>query len=252
MGGALDVHGEGGVWQGGEVGAAAVLVAAGQHRQASAVVGALGDDVVREGATGVGRHDDVGGGNRSALQWRIHEMHAAPQRGEFGRDGLVDQAMVRGHFDVDGDGVGQRLIEQQHHLTEQAVARAQVHHATAAEVLARLRNPSQGAPLFALNAQAQCQLAQAEVSAPVLEPAAKPAAPAAAPPPPPAKGGAEHADLEASYRFQCAHPAQLRSLELGLFDVYKRIQRIEVQVAGQKGQAKVTLRRPARSVTLTR
>jgi hypothetical protein len=122
----------------------------------------------------------------------------------------------------------------------------------AAEVLARLRNPSQGAPLFALNAQAQCQLAQAEVSAPVLEPAAKPAAPAAAPPPPPAKGGAEHADLEASYRFQCAHPAQLRSLELGLFDVYKRIQRIEVQVAGQKGQAKVTLRRPARSVTLTR
>jgi len=122
----------------------------------------------------------------------------------------------------------------------------------AAEVLARLRNPSQGAPLFALNAQAQCQLAQAEVSAPVLEPAAKPAAPAAAPPPPPAKGGAEHADLEASYRFQCAHPAQLRSLELGLFDAYKRIQRIEVQVAGSKGQSKVTLRRPARSVTLTR
>jgi hypothetical protein len=123
----------------------------------------------------------------------------------------------------------------------------------AADVLARLRNPSQGAPLFAPNAQAQCQLAQAEVSAPVLEPAAKPAAAPAAPPPPaPAKGGAEHADLEASYRFQCTQPTQLRSLELGLFEAYKRIQRIEVQVAGPKGQAKVTLRRPARSVTLTR
>lgn len=122
----------------------------------------------------------------------------------------------------------------------------------AAEVLARLRNPSQGAPLFALSAQAQCQLAQSEVSAPVLEPAAKPAAAPAAPPPAPAKGGAEHADLEASYSFQCAQPAQLRSLDLGLFDAYKRIQRIEVQVAGPKGQAKVTLRRPARSVTLTR
>jgi hypothetical protein len=123
----------------------------------------------------------------------------------------------------------------------------------AAEVLTRLRNPSQGAPLFAPNAQAQCQLAQAEVSAPVLEPAAKPAAAPAAPPPPaPAKGGAEHADLEASYSFQCAQPAQLRTLDLGLFEAYKRIQRIEVQVAGPKGQAKVTLRRPARSVTLTR
>lgn len=122
----------------------------------------------------------------------------------------------------------------------------------AAEVLARLRNPSQGAALFALNAQAQCQLAQAEVSAPVLEPAAKPAAAPAAPPPPATKGGAEHADLEASYSFQCAQPAQLRSLDLGLLDAYKRIQRIEVQVAGPKGQAKVTLRRPARSVTLTR
>jgi len=123
----------------------------------------------------------------------------------------------------------------------------------AAEVLARLRNPSQGAPLFALNAQAQCQLAQAEVSAPVLEPAAKPAvAPAAPPPPAPAKGSAEHADLEASYRFQCAQPAQLRTLDLGLFEAYKRIQRVEVQVAGPKGQSKVTLKRPTRSITLVR
>jgi len=120
----------------------------------------------------------------------------------------------------------------------------------AADVLARLRNPSQGAALFALNPEAQCQLARAEVSAPVLEPGVRPAAAPAAPPA--AKGGAEHADLEASYTFQCAQAAQLRTLDLGLFDAYKRIQRIHVQVAGQKGQSKVTLRRPARSVTLAR
>ena len=86
----------------------------------------------------------------------------------------------------------------------------------------------------------------------MLEPAAKTAAAPAAPPPPAAKGGAEHADLEASYSFQCAQPAQLRTLDLGLFDAYKRIQRIHVQVAGPQGQSKVTLRRPARSVALTR
>ena len=123
----------------------------------------------------------------------------------------------------------------------------------AADVLARLRNPNQGTPLFAADAAAQCQLTKAEVSAPVLEPGtppgAKPAAPAA---PAPVKGSAEHADLEASFSFQCAQPAQLRTLDVGLFDAYKRIQRIDVQVAGLKGQSKVTLLRPARSVTLTR
>ena len=125
----------------------------------------------------------------------------------------------------------------------------------AAEVLARLRNPQQGTPLFVPDAAAQCQLVKAEVSAPVLEPGAKPAAKSgAAPASPPAahKGGAEHADLETSYTFQCAQPTQLRTLELGLFDAYKRIQRIHVQVAGPKGQSKVTLRRPARSITLVR
>ena len=125
----------------------------------------------------------------------------------------------------------------------------------AAEVLARLRNPQQGTPLFVPDAAAQCQLVKAEVSAPVLEPGAKPTAKSgAAPPSPPAahKGGAEHADLATSYTFQCAQPTQLRTLELGLFDAYKRIQRIHVQVAGPKGQSKVTLRRPARSVALTR
>ena len=125
----------------------------------------------------------------------------------------------------------------------------------AAEVLARLRNPQQGTPLFVPDAAAQCQLVKAEVLAPVLEPGAKPAAKSAtAPASPPAahKSGGEHADLEASYTFQCAQPTPLRTLELGLFDAYKRIQRIHVQVAGPKGQSKVTLKRPARSITLVR
>ena len=121
----------------------------------------------------------------------------------------------------------------------------------AAEVLARLRNPQQGAPLFATDAGAQCQLTLAEVSAPVLEPGAKPVSKPATAPNSPPKGG-EHADLEARYTFLCAQPTQLRTLEVGLFDIYRRVQRIHVQVAGPKGQSKATLRRPARSVTLTR
>lgn len=110
----------------------------------------------------------------------------------------------------------------------------------AAEVLARLRSPDKAAALFVTDAAAKCSLSTAEVHAPVLEPGAKPAA----------KG--EHADLDASYEFNCAQPGELRSLEVGLFDAYKRIQRIDVQVVGPKGQSKETLKRPARSVKLVR
>jgi hypothetical protein len=110
----------------------------------------------------------------------------------------------------------------------------------AAEVLARLRSPDKGMPLFVPDAAAQCTLSKAEVLAATLEPGAKPA------------GKAEHADLDASYEFTCGKPAELRSLDVGLFDAYKRIQRIEVQVAGPQGQSKLTLKRPARSVKLVR
>jgi hypothetical protein len=125
--------------------------------------------------------------------------------------------------------------------------RTEAERKAAAEVLARLRNPAQGTPLFTADAAAQCKLARAEVSAPVLEPGAQPTGKPAA-----KAGAADHADLEATYEFQCAQPANLRMLELGLFDAYKRIQRIHVQVAGPKGQSKLTLKRPARSITLVR
>lgn len=110
----------------------------------------------------------------------------------------------------------------------------------AADVLARLRGPDKGKPLFAADAAAQCTLSKAEVQAPVLEPGAKAAA------------RDEHADLEARYAFTCAKPAELRTLDVGLFEAYQRMRRIDVQVAGPKGQVKVTLRRPARKVQLVR
>jgi hypothetical protein len=110
----------------------------------------------------------------------------------------------------------------------------------AAGVLARLRSPNQGTPLFAFDTAAQCTVGTAEVQAPVLEPGAK-SAPKDA-----------HADLDARYVFTCSKPDALRTLDVGLFDAYKRIQRIDAQVAGPKGQSKLTLKRPARKVQLVR
>lgn len=61
-----------------------------------------------------------------------------------------------------------------------------------------------------------------------------------------------HADLQATYEFACEHPERLVVLELGLFELFKRIQKIEVQVAGAKAQSRQTLRRPDRAVRLAR
>ena len=121
--------------------------------------------------------------------------------------------------------------------------RTEAERRAAAGVLAQLRSPREVAAFFAMDDAARCALTKAEVSAPALEPGVRSSVPS---------GPSEHADLDATYVFVCAQPAQLRSLQMGLFDGYKRIQRIDVQVAGPKGQTKVTLKRPARSITLSR
>jgi hypothetical protein len=110
------------------------------------------------------------------------------------------------------------------------------------EGLTRLRS---GAGLFSADAAAQCTLVKVEVQAPVLDPGTKASAKTA-------EAKDEHADLDATFEYKCAQPQLLRTLDVGLFDAFKRIQRIDVQVAGPKGQLKSTLKRPARIVPLQR
>jgi uncharacterized protein YbjQ (UPF0145 family) len=88
------------------------------------------------------------------------------------------------------------------------------------------------------DAAAGCTLSNSEVDAQALEPA---------------KPGAReqtHADLDASYEFTCAAPEQLAGLDILLANSFKRIKRLEVQVAGAKTQSKQTLRAPATRVRL--
>jgi len=103
--------------------------------------------------------------------------------------------------------------------------------------------------LFGIDASVRCgpakvELASAALPAVLLDPAAKPAAATAQPP---AKGGGEHADLDASYVFACEQAGALAKLDLGgLFKAFPRLRNIEAQVAGPKGQSKrkVTRSRP--------
>ena len=125
-------------------------------------------------------------------------------------------------------------------LSFERAPRTDAERKAAADLLTRLRGPDKGAPLFSPDAAAQCTLTKAEVDAPVLE-APKPAAVQSV-----------HADLTASYTYACAQPGQLKSLGVGLFDVWRRLGRIDVQVAGPQGQSRQTLTRAARSIKLER
>jgi hypothetical protein len=191
---------------------------------------------------------------RTSLSFLVACMALAASAAHAGK--AHEHGVVRLDVSVEGSRLTIDMVAAlDNWLGFERAPRTDAERKAAAEVLARLRNPQQGTPLFVPDAAAQCQLVKAEVSAPVLEPGTKPAAKSATAPASPAaahKSGGEHADLEASYTFQCAQPTPLRTLELGLFDAYKRIQRIHVQVAGPKGQSKVTLKRPARSITLVR
>ena len=78
-----------------------------------------------------------------------------------------------------------------------------------------------------------------DVIAPALLAAAP--APAAAPAAPAAAGG--HADLEASFRFQCAQPQALKSLDVaGLFQAYPRLKLLDAALAAPGVQRGAKLR----------
>lgn len=104
-----------------------------------------------------------------------------------------------------------------------------------------LKQMKDGAALIRPEAAALCKATKATVDSKVLQ-SAKPA------------GGKdeEHADLDASFEFTCEQPDKLTFIELGFFDAFKRILKIEVQVAGAKAQSKVTLKRPDKMLRLNR
>lgn len=103
---------------------------------------------------------------------------------------------------------------------------------------AAVQQLKQAATWLKPDAAARCTLSSSEVDAQALEPA-KPGAKEPA-----------HADVDARYEFTCAAPEQLAGLDIGLMNSFKRIQRLEVQVAGAKTQSKQTLRSPSTRVRL--
>lgn len=117
--------------------------------------------------------------------------------------------------------------------------RTDAERAAVAAAVARLRD---AAALFRIDSAAGCKVGKVElVSAPLgLGPST------AAP-----KDGA-HADLEGSFEFGCTAAPRAGAVEVGLFEAFPRLQRLEVQVATPRGQIRATLRRPNARIALPR
>jgi len=61
-----------------------------------------------------------------------------------------------------------------------------------------------------------------------------------------------HGDLEATYEFRCSNAPRAAFVEIGLFETFARLRRIEVQAVTPRGQMKLVLRRPQARVGLAR
>jgi hypothetical protein len=116
--------------------------------------------------------------------------------------------------------------------------RTDAERAKADAAVKRLRD---GAALFRVDGQAGCTLATVELRSALL--GLGPAAPAAA---------GEHADLSGHYEFRCTAGAKAGFIEVGLFEAFGALRRIELQVVTPRGQVKATLRKPASRVLLAR
>lgn len=99
------------------------------------------------------------------------------------------------------------------------------------EAVAKLRAAD---TLFAIDPAGNCKLGPVELRAPVL---GLGATPAGAP-------SAGHADLDATFAFNCASAAATKFIDVGLFTAFKGPRQIDVQIAAPQGQFKRTLKRP--------
>jgi hypothetical protein len=65
-------------------------------------------------------------------------------------------------------------------------------------------------------------------------------------------GNDTHTDLLLTHEFVCERPARLSAVEIGLFDAFSRLRRIEARIAGPGGAQARTLQRSRRTLELGR
>lgn len=109
--------------------------------------------------------------------------------------------------------------------------RSEAEQKTIDEAVAKLRAAD---GLFAIDPAGNCKLGPVELRSPAIGLGPSPKSP-------PVAG---HADLDATFAFNCASAAATKFIDVGLFTAFKGPRQIEVQIAAPQGQFKRTLKRP--------
>ena len=86
------------------------------------------------------------------------------------------------------------------------------------------------AALFMPDAAAKCTAEPARLTLPFRSDGALPA-----------QADVQHADMEATIRFRCERPAELKGMEVKLFDAYSRLHSVDVQMMTPRGQSAARL-----------
>lgn len=105
----------------------------------------------------------------------------------------------------------------------------------AEDAIAQLRAADQ---LFKIDPSANCKLGPVTLRSAALD-LGKPEA----------NAPEGHANLDATFAFNCTNAAAVKFIEVGLFPAFKAARQIEVQIAAPQGQFKRTLKRPATRLT---
>jgi hypothetical protein len=93
--------------------------------------------------------------------------------------------------------------------------------------------------VFVTTPGAQCRATSVKLASAALDPALLGEKPAAADAKAVDHDG--HANLDADFMFDCAHPEQLQAIDVRLFDTYPGFHRIDVQAVTPKSQSAATL-----------
>jgi hypothetical protein len=117
--------------------------------------------------------------------------------------------------------------------------RTEAERQQAAAAVALLRDAGR---LFRIDPAAGCTLAQVELDSAALKLGAEG----------PATPREGHADLEGRFDFDCRQGDRAAYVEIGLFEAFRNLRRLELQLVTPKGQTKASLQRPATRVALVR
>ena len=97
---------------------------------------------------------------------------------------------------------------------------------------------------FVPSAAARCRLDRVMLASPVLAPELLGETGGAAA----GKASDEHAELEGSFVYRCEDAKALQGLDVMLFDYFKKLRRVDAQVAGPKGQSALKLNSRSRQI----